>query len=268
MKLKYHHLLIVSLFVIISTIVACKSKKNIAKNNEVKKDSVKAETKPNNIKPAKVLSFTVNNWSTFSSKINIEYESEAHSLPINSFSGQIRMSKDNYIWMTIQVPILGEAVRALITKDSVKVLDRYNKRYLLTNFSYLQKFSSVPLSLDKLQDALIGNPTFKLKDATIDTSDNMMMAIFQDAKVKNTIFALFNNLRVKKNIYIDKIQNVDITAIYPEFEEIEGQQIPKKINLSTTKPDKSTIDLEYNGTQLNKPITAEFNIPASYKKLQ
>ena len=127
--------------------------------------------------------------------------------------------------MTIQVPILGEAVRALITKDSVKVLDRYNKRYLLTNFSYLQKFSSVPLSLDKLQDALIGNPTFKLKDATIDTSDNMMMAIFQDAKVKNTIFALFNNLRVKKNIYIDKIQNVDITAIYPEFEEIEGQQI-------------------------------------------
>jgi len=247
--------------------MACKSKKAVTKNVEVKKDTVKTEPKIVAPKPQKVLNFTTNQWSTFAAKIGINYESEARSLPINNFNGQIKMSKNQFIWISIQVPLLGgEAGRIMITKDSVKIIDRYNKRYMLTTFSYLQKFSSVPLSLEKLQDALMGNPTFQLKDAKYDTTQNMLIALFEDVKIKNTIYALLNTLRVHKNIYIDKIQNVDITAVYNEFETIEGQEIPKKMNFSSTKPEKTNIELENSNIILNKPVNGDFTIPSSYKK--
>ena len=232
---------IITSLLVLSVIAACKHKKAITKSNEPVKDTVKSETRVTPPAPKKTMNFTVNNWSSFSSKINIDYESDTRSLPINSFSGQIRMSKDKFIWLSISVPILGEAGRALITKDSVKILDRYNRRYMLTNFSYLQKFSSVPLSLAKLQDALMGNPTFELKEASeIDTAEAMLRATYQDAKINNIIYALMTSLRVQKNIYFDRIQNVDITAVYNSFETIEGQVIPSKINFSTSKPEKST----------------------------
>lgn len=266
MKTRQINQLRIAFIITLAVTAGCKHKKSLIKTDEIKKDTVKVETKANPPKPQKTMSFVFNQWNSFASKISIDYESDVHSLPINSFNGQLKMMKDQYIWMTIQVPILGEAGRVLITKDSVKILDRYNRRYLLTNFSYLQKFSSVPLSLSKLQNALIGNPTFELKDASIDTSNAMLTATFEDAKIKNIIYALMSSLRVQKNIYFDKMQKVDITAVYHQFETIEGQQIPNKLNFSTASPEKSSAEIEYSGILLNKPVVAEFNIPSGYKK--
>lgn len=243
----------------------CRTKKNMTAGKVQQTDSVITKTAADPL-PKKMVRFTCNEWKSFSAKIAITYESEARSLPINTFGGQIRMVKDQFIWMSIQVPFLGEAGRALITKDSLKLIDRYNKKYLLTNFSYLQKYSSVPLSLEKLQAALIGNPTFELMDARLDSTETHLNARFEDAKICNTIQALLSDKRVQRNIYIDKLQNVDITATYHKFEEIEHQQIPNSMTFSTTKPEKNTADLEYNNVLLNKQVSPDFTIPQGYRK--
>ena len=45
------------------------------------------------------------------------------------FSASVRIKKDSAIWISIS-PALGiEIVRVLITKDSIKIIDRFNKKY-------------------------------------------------------------------------------------------------------------------------------------------
>lgn len=253
------------LLVLALTQFGCRSKKSATDSGKKTPETLPTVVKPTPA-PQKMLSFSSNAWNSFSAKMTITYESETRSLPINTFNGQLRMAKDQFIWMNIQVPFLGEAGRAVITKDSLKLIDRYNKRYLLTSFSYLQKFSSVPLSLEKLQAALIGNPTFQLKDARIDSTEGFLNARYEDAKVSNTIQALLSNLRVQRNVYIDKLQNVDITAVYNKFQTIDNQEIPVNMTFSTVKPEKNAADMEYNNVVLNKPVSADFTIPSGYHK--
>ena len=53
-----------------------------------------------------------------------------------------------------------EAMRVLITKDSVKLLDKLNKTYTARSVSYLQDVTDLPLDLKILQDLIIGNAVF------------------------------------------------------------------------------------------------------------
>ncbi|HPT09445.1 MAG TPA: DUF4292 domain-containing protein, partial [Bacteroidales bacterium] len=57
----------------------------------------------------------------FSAKFSAEYHNNGKD---NSFNGQIRVRKDSLIWITL-TPMLGiEAVRLMISQDSVKLMNR------------------------------------------------------------------------------------------------------------------------------------------------
>ncbi len=50
------------------------------------------------------------------------------------------LQKDKIIWISINATLLGiEAFRAVITPDSVKVLNKLDKVYQLRSVSYLQR---------------------------------------------------------------------------------------------------------------------------------
>jgi Domain of unknown function (DUF4292) len=51
-------------------------------------------------------------------------------------------------------------LRAYITKDSVKLLNKQDKIYTARSVSYLQEVTALPLDLSSLQDLLLGNPVF------------------------------------------------------------------------------------------------------------
>src|ERR1035438_3224323 len=82
-----------------------------------------------------------------------------------NFSVSIRMRKDSAIWVTIS-PALGiEAIRVLITKDSVKLMDKVNKKYWINDFKYLNQLFHVPVTFDMIQSVIIGN-YFSYQDET------------------------------------------------------------------------------------------------------
>src|SRR5205814_6932526 len=72
----------------------------------------------------------------------------------------LRMFKDSIIWIDIHAFLGIEGLRALITKDSVKILDKQNKLYTKRSIEYLQEVSALPVDLATLQDLLIGNAVF------------------------------------------------------------------------------------------------------------
>src|SRR5678815_3772953 len=68
--------------------------------------------------------------------------------------------KDSVVWVSVNAIFFFVVLRALITKDSVKILDKQNKFYTARSIEYLKEVSALPVNLTTLQDLLIGNAVF------------------------------------------------------------------------------------------------------------
>ena len=55
------------------------------------------------------------------------------------------MYKDSIIWISVTAIFATEGIRAYITKDSVKLLNKQDKIYTARSVSYLQEITALPL---------------------------------------------------------------------------------------------------------------------------
>src|SRR5688572_13161300 len=75
----------------------------------------------------------------------------------NSFNINLRIYTDSIIWISIS-PLLGiEVARVMVTRDSVKFLDRLNKKFSVSDFRYLNELLQLNVDYDILQGVLTGN---------------------------------------------------------------------------------------------------------------
>lgn len=99
-----------------------------------------------------------------SAKMNGELKTENAEAALNSqlstlsFTGTLRMRRDSTIWISASALMGIENVRALITQDSVFLINRMNQTYLAEPFSAMEETMGTP-SFQELQSTLLGNGT-------------------------------------------------------------------------------------------------------------
>jgi hypothetical protein len=97
-------------------------------------------------------------YTTFNAKVNVDYrDATGKNYDVNA---TVRMYKDSAVWVTVNAILGIEALRVLITRDSIKLLDKQNKLYTARSVDYLQEVTALPLDLKTVQDLLVGNPVF------------------------------------------------------------------------------------------------------------
>lgn len=77
-----------------------------------------------------------------------------------SFKATMRVRKDSMMWVSIS-PALGvEMIRMLVSSDSVKYVSKIpnNKHYYSGDYSTIEDFLGVDVTLGMMQDLIIGNP--------------------------------------------------------------------------------------------------------------
>lgn len=88
-----------------------------------------------------------------SARISAQADTPERSI---SFKMNIRLQRDSIMWISIS-PALGiEVVRALITTDSVFVINRVDKTFLETDFHYLSEMANTDVDFAMLQALLTG----------------------------------------------------------------------------------------------------------------
>ncbi|MBO2013048.1 DUF4292 domain-containing protein [Hymenobacter negativus] len=68
----------------------------------------------------------------------------------------LRMRRDSVIWVSASLVGI-EGVRAVLTPDSVRVLNRLEKTYFSGGYDYLSKLLNVPVSFAQMQAILLGD---------------------------------------------------------------------------------------------------------------
>ncbi|HMN32654.1 MAG: DUF4292 domain-containing protein [Chitinophagaceae bacterium] len=214
----------------------------------------------------KMIEYRQLEYNTIQLKAKMHYESNNQK---QSFNIHFRLKNNETIWASISAPIIGELARAIITPDSVKALDRFNKKYYLYSYSELIKLINIDVEFSTLQQIIIGN------------------AIATDGPIKDIQkLAGLSTFVIKSNDYINQLtyNNTDSTlrllqlqtarpistsSILINFYKYEAfnqhlLSIQRSYHIQDLKG-ASTLDMDINKYEIDIPIDFPYSVPANYK---
>jgi hypothetical protein len=221
------------------------------------------------------------NW--LSAKFDASYTQKRNS---TDFKGQVRIRKDSLIWISI-TPALGiELFRMVITNDSVKYVNRFNKEYFVGDYALVSNFLKIHIDFDILQALIMGNDfqfyetnTFR---ASIDNQDYKLSTTGRRKIRKEAEDAGSAPIVLLQNIWLEpqsfKISKVDVkeymkdnrklSGIYGDFTAIDQQLYPSALNFEIQADNLLKIKINYSKVTLNEPMAFPFSIPENYKRIQ
>jgi Domain of unknown function (DUF4292) len=202
----------------------------------------------------------------------------------NSFNINLRLCTDSAIWISIS-PLLGiEVARVLVTRDSVKFIDRLNKKYSVSDFQFLNDLLQVNVDFDIIQGVLTGN-LFAYKKNKFNSvyiedryyilstlSKRKLKRSLEDVDISKPIVQDLwvdgSNYRITRLNVEDQRLNKTLLTDYADHRQTEGGLFPFKSKTVITAGKTLKIDIEYQKLTLNNDIDFPFTIPAGYERIQ
>ncbi len=184
----------------------------------------------------------------------------------NDVNMNFRIKNNEVIWVSVTALAGLEVARALITPDSVKILNRLDNIYIKKPFSYIYEFTNERINFRTLQSVLVGNT---ISEFITDSTELNMES--DEAKLKSILGGLTYNLRVSpqnKVVYTnlnDQVAKQELTANYSDFILVNQQQIPHTVVMdSKVKTRKFLLDLRFLKVDLDGPIELPFRVPERF----
>lgn len=89
---------------------------------------------------------------------NLSIQAERYGEPVgNDLSGQLRMRRDSIVWLSVTAAMGVEVMRVKMSTDSVWLLNRLDKTYLVEPLEAVSSLSGLPVSLPWVQSLLLDN---------------------------------------------------------------------------------------------------------------
>ncbi len=205
-----------------------------------------------------------------------------------SFTVNLRMRTDSIIWLSISA--LGiEAARVVITRDSIKMLDRIDARYTITDYSYLNNLLEIGVDFAMLQELLLGNyfPYFdakKMRSAYVD-EQYYILSTLRKRKLKRAMEEKESMKRIIQDVWLDPLtyhivkMAIDDNKVAKkllisrnDFFAAESEtgsdslSIAHHVTLKLEAEKPATIDLQLSKVVVNKTLEFPFNIPDKYER--
>jgi len=222
-------------------------------------------------------------YTYFMGKFSAEYKNKKKS---TSFNGQIRIRKDSVIWLSL-TPGLGiEAMRLIITQDSVRMINKLNDTYYVGDYEAVNHFLNTNIDFDILQAYLLGNDLQFYENgefrASID-KDCYKLSTAARMKLKKYVRNSREDVRAFiQNIWLDsetfKITEADVKEIsnekikleagYGDFESIDGQLFPKTLDVTIWADNTIKVKASFSKITVDVPLQFPFRIPAGYTQVK
>ncbi len=206
--------------------------------------------------------------NTVQAKIKARYSDANTSQSINI---KLRIKKDEVIWMSgtfMGIPV----AKVKITPNSVQYYEKIKNTYFDGDFSLVNKTLGMNLDFYQLQNILLGEAVFNLKEKKYSSQLDGQAHLLTPKKQLQLfdIFYWVNPLHYK--LEKQRIENIDkgqyLTISYPEYQEVTHSFYPKKLNIKAVQKNKTTkIEMEFRSVSFDKDLKFPFEIPKGYKKI-
>ncbi|MDR1556255.1 MAG: DUF4292 domain-containing protein [Tannerellaceae bacterium] len=214
-------------------------------------------------------------YQTFAARTRMEL-----NLPANEFSSRvdIKMVKDSAFQLSV-LPLLGvEVFRIEFSTDSVKIIDRMNKRYLAESYAGLKGSTPIGFNFYNLQ-ALFTNHIFVPGERNLSSRQYSRFTLRQDGAVtKAEIKDAMKLLYAFKADSEEKLLSTNVTEpseryalqwSYTDFRPTDEQVFPMlmEAQLLDDGTPAGEIKLYFSRVQRDIPVNLDFSIPGKYKRI-
>ncbi|TDG37744.1 DUF4292 domain-containing protein [Pedobacter changchengzhani] len=237
---------------------ACKTKKVIAVAPTVvvenKTDRSKAETLT--LLNSKQFKFKT---LSLKAKASLEINGEANDVTMN-----IRIKDKQTIWVSVTaVGGIVEVARALITPDSIKIIDKINNKYIKKPFNYIYSFTNKQINFNTLQNVLTGNAIDEfLTEKSMVKQENGVWTIAgsdEDLDYK-LVFNTF--LKIAETDLNDSKNSQALKVNYSDYKMIDSSMFPENMVINTLSGKKKIgINLMFIKIDNNVPVDFPFTVP-------
>ncbi|MEI6947876.1 DUF4292 domain-containing protein [Paraflavisolibacter sp. H34] len=207
-------------------------------------------------------------YKTFTAKMDVDYSGSGDKK--YRVNANLRMYKDSAIWLSVNAILGIEAMRVLVTRDSVFLIDKLNKTYTSRSVDYLKEITALPLNLPTLQNLLIGNVVFL--DSNIvsysKNSNNTLSLLSIGSYFKNLITLSADNDLLLHSKLDDKDNARSRTAdlSYSDYETKRGPLFSTKRKITVAEKNKLDIEMEFKQYDFNQEVSFPFSIPKNFRK--
>ena len=199
-----------------------------------------------------------------------------------TFDVNIRVRKDSVIWISV-TPLLGiEAVRVLITPDSMKIMNRLRKTYTARGFDFLDDMLKARINFEIMQAVLVGNyfpyqKNEKLKSVYED-STFVILSTLNKRQTKRIMeekdptkpiiqdFWIDDYYRINKSKITDDRLERTLQAEYSDFMEVDQKRFPLNLLVTVTASAPLRIKVKYTKVVSGEVQSVPFTVPEKYER--
>ena len=218
-----------------------------------------------------------------SAKFTLTYTEDKGSTDLR---GQLRMKNDSIAWVSFS-PALGiEAARVNLTNDSIKFLNRLNKKYFVGGYELVDSLLNTTIDLSILQSMIVGNDltNYDLNKFKSSIDGGLYRITIQERrKIKKSLKNSEDDSRVLvQNIWLNpedfRIRQVDLKELndgdnkkldvtYENYFPVGDQMFPEKMIISITSQKSILIEVKFLKVDLEEQIDFPFKVPRKYEQL-
>lgn len=196
-------------------------------------------------------------------RVKVFYSDNTNS---KTFNLVIRARKDSVIWLSAS--LLGfEGMRAIITKDSIKILNKLAKEYLIKDFKYIKDQFYLPDgNFALLEKFLKGNPLlFNTENAAVSIDSGTYLLKTLDNHIANSLWLSPEDFLIQKNFLQDLLYNQNVKVYYNDYKDINGQFFAFDRKTLLERGQRIEVNLNFSKVEKDKVLSFPFSIPNDYK---
>jgi hypothetical protein len=253
----------IALILLLIIAASCKSKKLVVVQRPTKDTTAVVKTNDVAARLAAIRAKQVT-FNTFSgkAKTKLVINNDDNDCTLN-----IRVNRDQKIWVSITAIAGLEVARALITPDSILVVNRFQNLYLKKPFSYINRFAGRQVNFKTLQAILVGNAIGELlKEDAKFTPEGTNTGITGDLQGMVFKLLLGPDLKVTQTNLANKSAGQTLQVVNRVFIQADSRVVPSQIDITSNAPgNKVLANLRYTTVEFDRVLEYPFSIPKSYQ---
>lgn len=248
--------------------VSCKSKKLLTVARQKDTTAVKPANTEADLIAAKVTAIRARQvgFNTFSGRASAKLDIDGNS---NNVTLNLHIQHDHKIWVSITYLVGIEVARAVITPDSIQVINRLQGVYMRKPFSYVYQYASKQVNYGTLEAILLGNIMPELLNQKPDLKpDNGNIVI--SGKLQELMYKLLigPDLKASQTNLDNPAEALTLQVNNSAFIMAGNKVIPSQVDISSAaKTKKIQINLHYTKADFDQPLDYQFVIPSKYTRV-
>jgi len=184
----------------------------------------------------------------------------------------IRMKRDSVIWFNLSGALGVQGVRGIITKDSVKIINRVDKLFYLYDFNAVSQEFKFPIDFNLIQSMIVGDMPKPLEENnSIKKSDGRYVIRQNIENIWITNYVNQNTMKLEEVNVSEKETDNSLKLLYKDFRDVNGQGLPFSIFISLIHHNEfGELETQLNidhikAEAVDKPLRFPFSIPKKYE---